>query len=132
MTQKRSLWTHLIRKPRDADLRLYFWDDDLEVPENPTDYTFANPADLIQLEGLTEESQVSIPVDTGEETVDVTADLVFEYAEDEETVTATYLSMDFPADSEYAFDVAVSMDMPSVVTVVPEIVLKKMSTSYAA
>lgn len=116
----------------DADLRLYFWDDEVEVPENPTDYAFANPADLIQLEGLTEESQVSIPVDTGEETVDVTADLVFEYAEDEETVTATYLSMELPADSEYAFDVVVSMDMPSVVTVVPEIVFEEDATSYAA
>lgn len=116
----------------DADLRLYFWDDDLEVPENPTDYAFANPADLIQLEGLTEESQVSIPVDTGEETVDVMADLVFEYAEDEETVTATYLSMDLPADSEYAFDIVASMDMPSVVTIVPEIVFEDDATSYAA
>lgn len=116
----------------DADLRLYFWDDEVEVPENPTDYAFANPADLIQLEGLTEESQVSIPVDTGEETVDVTADLVFEYAEDEETVTATYLSMELPVDSEYAFDVKLSMDDPSVVTVVPEIVFEEDATSYAA
>lgn len=116
----------------DADLRLYFWDDEVEVPENPTDYAFANPADLIQLEGLTEESQVSIPVDTGEETVDVTADLVFEYAEDKETITATYLSMDLPADSEYAFDVKLSMEDPSVVTVVPEIVFEENVTPYAA